>query len=136
MDYSTPYHSPILRKIKVAKIIDEYTVVINVGSDDGVHDGDRFEIYDPGEEVRDPVNNRFLGRLEYVKATITATQVYPRMAVCKNVQIATILDGFDISRGKHRELRVAATEISGGFDRTIHIGDDARHIPTAPDSNP
>ena len=126
---------PDFNATRVVKIIDEYTVVINIGSDDGVKAGDKFEIYDPGVEVIDPYSNRSLGRLEFVKATISVTQVYPKMAACKNVKTTGLLDGIDIDVGKPRELRVATTEISGGYDRTIRIGDTVRPMDIAPVSN-
>ena len=42
------------RKYKIAKIIDEYQVVVNAGSNDLIHDDDCLEVYQPGQEVTDP----------------------------------------------------------------------------------
>lgn len=52
---------------KVVKIIDEYKLVINKGSDDGVTMSNRFLIYHLDEEVVvDPDTNEILGKLEIV----------------------------------------------------------------------
>lgn len=51
---------------KVAKVVDEYTVVINLGCADGVTFTDRFLIYNMGEEILDPETGKSLGRLEIV----------------------------------------------------------------------
>lgn len=55
--------------IKVAKIIDEYTVVINRGRHQGIKEGQRFLIYSIGEEIIDPDTKQSLGQLEIVKGT-------------------------------------------------------------------
>lgn len=51
---------------KVIKIIDEYKVVINKGSADGVTKDTRFLVYHLGEELFDPDTNKSLGVLELV----------------------------------------------------------------------
>ncbi len=51
---------------KVIKIIDEYTLVINKGSNDGVTDADRYLIYRLGEQMIDPDTHEDLGILEIV----------------------------------------------------------------------
>ncbi len=51
---------------KVLKVIDDYTLVINKGSSDGVTSRCRFLIYHLGEEVFDPDTGEGLGELEIV----------------------------------------------------------------------
>lgn len=51
---------------KVIKIIDEYKIVINKGSADGVTKSARFLVYRLGEELFDPDTNESLGILELV----------------------------------------------------------------------
>ena len=51
---------------KVIKKIDEYKIVINKGSADGVNKGTRFLVYRLGEELFDPDTNESLGVLELV----------------------------------------------------------------------
>lgn len=51
---------------RVLKVIDEYTLVINKGSDDGVIMTNRFLIYHLGEDMIDPDTKENLGTLEIV----------------------------------------------------------------------
>ena len=51
---------------KVIKVIDEYRVVINKGSESGITKNDRFLIYRLGQELTDPDTNENLGVLELV----------------------------------------------------------------------
>lgn len=53
-------------KAKIIKVIDEYKVVINKGSNDGVTKNDRYLIYKPGDELFDPDTKESLGVLEIV----------------------------------------------------------------------
>lgn len=51
---------------RVVKVIDEYKLVINKGSHDGVTENNRFLIYRLGEELFDPETKQSLGTLELV----------------------------------------------------------------------
>lgn len=127
---------------KVIKIIDEYSIVINVGAQD-VAVGTVFEIYQPGQEVRDPDTGEFLGSLDYVKAQVIAVNVLERFSVFKNVSTKTFSPLSPVSaesfmsnfsnllqeRTVRLPLNVNVSDISGGFestDKTIHVGDLAR----------
>lgn len=69
----------------VVKIIDEFNVVINRGSDHGVVQGDEFVIYyKEQEDLLDPVTGESLGRLEIVRGTGFATHVQPKMTTIKS----------------------------------------------------
>ena len=67
---------------KVAKIVDETTVVITVGAKDGVKDGMRFVIVTEGGEVKDPDTGESLGNWEVVKGRLVAAHVQEKMTVC------------------------------------------------------
>lgn len=64
----------------VAKVVDEYTVVINRGVNDGVSIGARFLIYGVGEEITDPETNESLGALELVRGIGSVTHVQERLS--------------------------------------------------------
>lgn len=51
---------------RVVKVIDEYRLVINKGSDDGITENNQFIIYHLGEELFDPDTKESLGILELV----------------------------------------------------------------------
>ena len=122
---------------KIAKIVDEYTVVINGGSNHGIVKGDLFQIYDPGSDVFDPDTGENLGKLEYIKAAITAKQVYPKMTACVSQDVMSSLIS-SISQsiiGRPAELSVNSEEISGGYDETICVGDFVRKVASSSESD-
>lgn len=52
---------------KVIKVVDDYQIVINRGSESGITLGSRFLIFGGGEELRDPDTGENLGMLEIVR---------------------------------------------------------------------
>ncbi len=63
--------------VKVAKVLDRYTLVLNAGSNGGVTIGQRFLIYEIGDEVTDPDSGASLGAIEIVKGTGKVTHIQP-----------------------------------------------------------
>jgi hypothetical protein len=61
--------SELIRTIKVIKIIDDSTVVINKGLADGIRMDQRFLFYKLGEDIIDPETKENLGKYEIVKGT-------------------------------------------------------------------
>lgn len=68
----------------VARVLDEYTVVINRGAEDGVEIGQTFLVYYIADEVVDPETNESLGNLELVRGRGAATHVQPRMSTIRS----------------------------------------------------
>ncbi|GJQ58322.1 MAG: hypothetical protein D8M57_05790 [Candidatus Scalindua sp. AMX11] len=67
----------------VARILDEYRVVMSVGSNDGVKIGMVFVIIAQSEEeIRDPASNEVLGKLENVKDYVSVIHVQDRISTC------------------------------------------------------
>lgn len=66
---------------RIVKILDETKFVANVGLKDGVTAGDRFVIFEPGEEIVDPETRESLGQLELVKVHVEAAHVQERMTL-------------------------------------------------------
>ena len=70
---------------KVAKIIDEYKVVINAGSRQDVCEGQKYLIYAiDNNEIFDPDTGRSLGYLEIVKGTGIVTHVQEKIATLES----------------------------------------------------
>lgn len=65
--------------IRVIKVIDENSIVINKGIFDGIKDNMEFLIYDEGEEIFDPISGNSLGILENPKGTFKAIHVQEKM---------------------------------------------------------
>ncbi|MDV9115436.1 hypothetical protein [Lactiplantibacillus plantarum] len=144
------------KNIKVAKIIDDTSLVINAGENQGVKKNDRFQIIGKfgTEPVIDPDTKESLGTLDDIKATVIAYEIFPNMTVCKskyieddiniskvrNIQansianitemINQVRDG-SIKYGHHESLNVDETQVTGGFkksDTPIKVGDFARKV--------
>lgn len=123
------------KTIRIVKIINEYQVVINVGSDDLIRDGQFLEVFVPGTPIFDPETGDCLGTLDYVKAKLHVISVFPRMSVCENRETETtsLLSSFTASlqRTEVLPLNVDSKEISGGYegvDKKIHVGDLVRTV--------
>ncbi len=70
---------------KVVKILDDYKLVINAGSEQQVSVGQRFLIYSLSDkEIIDPDTNRSLGYLEIVKGTGIVTHVQEKMSTLES----------------------------------------------------
>lgn len=68
---------------KVARILDDQTLVLNVGAAHGVAQGMVFCIFAPVEEVKDPDSGQSLGAWEAVKGYVQATHPQERLTVCR-----------------------------------------------------
>lgn len=117
---------------KVIKIVDDETLVINAGYNDGIETGDKFEIYSTGEEIKDPDTNETLGTLDLVKEKVEAIDVFPKMCICRHNTIVNFMNtvSYELARIKTKPLNVDSTQISGGLsnDDVIKIGDKVRKI--------
>lgn len=73
---------------KVAAIIDDTTLVLNVGLEHGVREGMAFLVFDAHAEVADPDSGEVLGNWEMVKARLVVTHVQERMCTAKEPVVA------------------------------------------------
>ena len=121
-------------KGKVAKIIDKYTVVINRGHKDRVEEDMRFVIYELGEEIKDPENDKSLGKFEYVKAKVRVTNVSEKFATAETDEtfsppgllIAAQLS--QLSRRQELPLGKEMRDQLSDYTLTVEIGDLVRQI--------
>jgi hypothetical protein len=68
---------------KVAKILDEYSIVINIGRNNGVVNGMVFAVFvQSDEEVKDPDSGEALGKLENIKEHIFVAHVQDKFSTC------------------------------------------------------
>ena len=123
----------MVKAFKIVKIINEYRVVVNAGSNDLIRDNQTLEVYVPGREIIDPDSGDSLGTLDYVKAKLRVVDVFPKMCVCENrntepvISLMTTLSS--LQRQEALPLAVDSKEISGGYegiDKKIHVGDLVR----------
>ncbi|MBM4045428.1 MAG: hypothetical protein FJ279_09955 [Planctomycetes bacterium] len=133
---------------KVAKILDEYNLIINVGREHGVTQGLGFVVFTEGEEVIDPDTRQPLAKWEIVKGRIVAAHVQDRITVCtavpltpeKNVRVdpstrtlsaAMVRDHMrgEFGGARSEKLNVNRAQMSGMPElRPISIGDRVRSL--------
>ena len=75
-----------VRPGKIADVIDQYRVVINIGASDGVRVGQRFLIYKIGDEILDPDTKESLGRLEIIKGKGEVIHTQERLATLQTTE--------------------------------------------------
>jgi hypothetical protein len=69
------------RELRVAKVLDEFRVVLNAGEADGVEPGMVFAIFSLGDKIIDPGSREILGRLEIVKGRVRIEHVQANMSI-------------------------------------------------------
>jgi hypothetical protein len=70
-----------MKEGKVVRIFDTRRIAVNLGTKDGVQEGDRLEVYTPRTEVVDPDTDEVLGDYRRRKAVLYAREVYERFCV-------------------------------------------------------
>lgn len=117
---------------RVVKIIDEYRLVVNSGTEDGIKVNDELEIFVPGKPIIDPETKEDLGTLDYIKARLVVADVFPKMCVCVNAKEESTIPFSVYSslfKTQRLPLNVDVEEISGGYEKVdskIKIGDLVR----------
>jgi len=126
-----------LIKGKVAKIIDEYTVVLNIGYNDDVEEDMRFIIYDVGEEIKDPDTDVIIGNFEHVKAKIRIMNVAEKISTAVSDETTTIVpavQSFLSAMGKEELKKLPLNDemknkVKNSVpEATIKVGDLVRQI--------
>lgn len=74
-------------KGKIAQVIDEHRVVLNIGSNNGVEVGFRFSVYSVSEDIiYDPDTKKPLGKLEIPLGTGKVINVQDNMCILESDQ--------------------------------------------------
>ncbi len=116
---------------RVIKIIDDTSLIVNAGTNDGVEKGDYMQISGKGSIIVDPETNEELGRLDVIKDKLNVTKVYEKMCICETSYTSTYFSAIlsnPLFTSTQKKLDVEPTDISGEGDKTIRIGDIARVI--------
>ena len=133
---------------KIAKILDDFNVIVNKGRADGVAEGMHFVVYTEVDDVPDPDTGESLGKWELIKGRLVAVHVQDRMTVCSaESPLAETPEGYDprthtlsaemiavsmTSRGgrpRSEKLNVNRAEASGvPAAKPIAVGDRARSV--------
>ena len=118
---------------KVIRIVDEYSVLINVGAEDGIAKDDLLEIFSVGTEIKDPETGNTIGTFDTIKAVVVADTVYDKFCLCKNhdfTSFATVFGAIPSALGQSRKvLQVNPADIiplPDDHDHTVYVGDKVR----------
>jgi hypothetical protein len=71
---------------KVARVLREDQLVINLGRQDSIKEGDRFLVFAAGGSVEDPDSHEDLGKLEIVKGRGKVIHVQDRISVIETYE--------------------------------------------------
>lgn len=75
---------------KVARILTSREIAINVGSENGVAVGMRFEVMDTkGEHIKDPDTGETLGSIERPKVSVEISKVQERLSIASTYKKVT-----------------------------------------------
>ena len=134
--------TPLLQG-KVAKILTEREVVINIGSAQGVKKGMRFAILAPTpEEVLDPETGEVLDVVDRTKVLVQATEVREKITICSTYRTTKISGGalsttyslsrlFDPPREIPETLRIEDSSLPAPLspeESYVKIGDRVKQV--------
>jgi hypothetical protein len=78
-----------IENITIVKIVDQYQIVINKGSNDGISDYMNFLVYEEGEEIIDPATKESLGKLEIAKGKLRVKHVQEKLTTLESDDFET-----------------------------------------------
>ena len=134
---------------KVARILSEYQLVLNVGEQHGVVPGAVFVIFEQDEEITDPDSGESLGCLEMVKARVHVAHVQETICLVESARkpaedeysvLSARMAEVEVAGRKrlereHYKLAVRRQDVSGSRSlQPIQVGDYARLVEGAPAS--
>jgi hypothetical protein len=124
-------------KGKIIRIIDTRTVIINLGTKDGITNDSYFNILGEPEEIIDPFTQDILGSVNIVKAKLKASQAYEKFTIAttswishsiklNNPLSASLADIYETVEVDEGELRVDKSQIQpwkAKSELPVKIGD-------------
>lgn len=122
---------------KIIRIIDTRTVIINLGTKDGITNDSYFNILGEPEEIIDPFSKEILGAVNIVKAKLKASQAYEKFTIAttswvrhsiklKDPLSASLADMYETVEVDEGELRVDKSQIQpwkAKSELPVKIGD-------------
>lgn len=109
---------------KVAKVIDDFSFIINRGSVHDVEIGNKYLIFYFGENIVDPDTREDLGALEIVRGRAQVVHVQERIATLESIEKETIPGRIrKISRGSRSRI---SPYFGGSREEVIEEGTKTR----------
>src|SRR5688572_24099050 len=92
---------PEMLRGKVAQIINERELAINIGAKAGVRPGMRFSVLGPPADIKDPDTGEILGSEPRTKVRVEAFQIRDRFTVCQTYETqGGLLGNYGLMFGK------------------------------------
>jgi len=112
----------------VADVLNQYEVVVNVGSEHGVQSDMEFIVYSIGDEITDPDTGESLGNVERVKARVYPDHIQENITVMRTAETTnsgTGISSFEMFQQKKVPESIA--ERTGDeMDDKVREGDKVR----------
>ena len=100
-------------KGKIIRIVDNRTVIINLGKKDGVTDKSYFQIVGESEDIVDPFTKEKLGAVNIVKANLKASNTFEKFTIATTKWETTSLK-FQSSLAQQMQDFIKTEEIDEG----------------------
>jgi len=128
---------------KVAEILNERELIINIGSKKGVSEGMKFSILSQEPiEIYDPETHEKIGMVDREKVRVIAAEVQDRFSICKTyrkwttggsslVNIASMMAAVNVPRVKHETLKVNDSSLPPPLSEEesyVKIGDRVKEV--------
>ncbi len=111
-----------IKEIKVIKILDEFTLLINIGKSSGRIDiDDQIIVYEKGPQIED-IDGTPLGNFEFIKAKLLITDVQQEFSIAKHL--------------KKNQLLSSKSILGGGYTSkgVLPLNDEASITPLTPEN--
>lgn len=122
----------------VIRILDEQSVMLNCGLNQGITCGDLFRVLSKEQEkIVDPFSNKTLGIIQRYKAKLEVVEIYENMCICQNARKSSLMGSLAdatsaLTAERRLDLNVDPSQITGNFkaedDEMIQIGDEVESI--------
>ncbi|UXR72322.1 FlgT C-terminal domain-containing protein [Staphylococcus sp. IVB6240] len=117
------------KRLGVAAILDEYTIIINAGKLDGVSKGDSLSVLSSNIiEIRDPFTDEVLHELKRSKARLKVVKVLEKVSFCKaKDDTSYIFSNINFASNPQKKLRTDSTSLLDvPTQEPIKVGDVIR----------
>ena len=120
--------SGIEKQPRVAKVLDAYKVILNVGARDGVEIDDEFVLYRIGEDVIDPETDESLGAYEELLGHGRITHVQEAISTLESTDVRTsarkVIRKFSPSASLSALVGLAGVGYGAPSEEIIENGED------------
>jgi hypothetical protein len=96
---------------KVAGILTERELVINVGTNKGVQKAMKFKVLAKPAEITDPDTGELLATIAREKVRVEATDVHEKYSICSTYRVTVVYPGFSISKNLGKSLKLSKRRI-------------------------